>query len=67
MYNWSVDLKSLNRKKEAAIIWKLEQSINFGLNKRKLSRVLVKKYWDKLRLDPQRKKVLQFLLWHGKS
>lgn len=67
MYNWSVDLKNLNKHPESAVIWRLEQAINFGLNGEKLSKPLVKKYWNKLRLDPARKKFLKFLLWPGKS
>ena len=66
MYNWSVDIKSLNKKPKNAEIWKLEQAINFGLNGEKLNRELVKKYWDRLCLDPARKKFLKLLLWPGK-
>jgi len=67
MYNWSVDLKKLNRHPESAVIWKLEQLINFGLNGEKLDKRLVKKYWAKLHLDPARKKFLKLLLWPKKS
>lgn len=63
MYNWSVDLKSLKKHPKSAAVWKLEQAINFGLNGRKLSKLLVKKYWKQLRLDHARKKFLKFLLW----
>jgi len=67
MYNWSVDLKKMGRNSKKAVIWKLEQAINFGLNGVKLKKTLVKKYWKKLKLDPARKKFLEFLLWPKQS
>lgn len=67
MYNWSIDLGKLGRKSKEAVIWRLEQTINFGLNGSELNKNLVKKYWNKLRLDPLRKKFLKFLLWPKKS
>jgi len=67
MYNWSIDLKKLKTHKSAYIIWRLEQLINFGLNKEKLNATLVKKYWRRLRLDPQRRKFLKLILWGKKS
>ena len=66
MYNWSVDLKELNKYPKQAIIWKLEQIINFGLNGEKIDRLLLKKYWPKLHIDPARKKFLKLLLWPKK-
>ena len=67
MYNWSIDLKKMGRNSKDTIVWKLEQTINFGLNGKKLSKSLTKKYWKELRLDPSRKKFLKFLLWPKKS
>lgn len=67
MYNWSVDLRELKKYPEKAIIWRLEQIINFGLNGKRLDKNLVKKYWNKLHLDPARKKFLKLLLWPLKS
>lgn len=67
MYNWSIDIKSLNKNSKDAEIWKIEQAINFGLNGQKLNRQLIKKYWNRLHLDPARKKFLKFLLWPKKS
>ncbi len=67
MHNWSVDLKKLNKDPKAAAIWKLEQSVNFGLNGEKLQKKLLKKYWNQLRLDPLRKKLLKLLLWPHKT
>lgn len=66
MYNWSVDINNLNKDPKRAEIWKLEQCINFGLNGEKLNKALVKKYWNRLHLDPARKKFLKLLLWPKK-
>lgn len=67
MYNWSIDLKKLNKNPKIAVIWKIEQTINFGLNGTKLDKDLLKKHWKKLHIDPARKKFLKFLLWPAKS
>jgi hypothetical protein len=64
MYNWSVDEKELKKDKEKYAIWKLEQMINFGLNGEKINGQKLKKQWNKLHLDPARKRFLQLLL-HG--
>lgn len=63
MYNWSVDLKKLGKTSEEAKIWRLEQAINFGLNGQKIDKSTVKRLWQKLRLDPHRKRFLKLLLW----
>ncbi len=65
MYNWNIDTRKLNT--EQFIIWKLNQLINFGLNGEKLDLEDVKKYWDKLSLDPKRKRFIQLLLWQKTS
>jgi hypothetical protein len=67
MYNWSVDLERLKQYQEQFLIWKLGQLINFGLGGEKLDRPLVIKYWDRLRLDPSRRRFLEFLLWDKRS
>jgi len=66
MYNWSVDLKKFGNTSEEAKIWRLEQAINFGLNGKKLDKIAVKRFWQRLRLDPQRKRFLELLLWPKK-
>lgn len=67
MKNWSVDIKKLKKYPEAYKIWRLEQLINYGLDEEKLDEKEVKKYWNKLYLDPPAKKYLEFLLWPQKS
>ena len=67
MYNWNVNATKLKKNPDKYTIWKLEQMINFGLNGQKLKAKEVKKYWNKLTLDPQRKKVLEMWLWPKQS
>ena len=66
MYNWSVDEKKFKKEDpEGYKIWKLEQMINYGLEREKLSKREIKKAWPKIknRLDPVKKLLLEFLLW----
>lgn len=62
MYNWSVDISHLKKFPEKYTIWKLEQLINFGLGKEKLKRKLLIKYFNRLSIDPLKRKYLEFLL-----
>jgi len=67
MKNWSTDLNELKRDKKQYTIWRLEQLINFGLGKTKISTKELKKYWSHLYIDPSKKKYLSFLLWPNKQ
>jgi len=67
MYNWSVDLRELNKNPKSALLWKMEQAINFGLNNERLDKKLVRKFWKKIHIDPARRKFLRLLLWPHKS
>ncbi|MEW6556832.1 MAG: hypothetical protein AB1349_05690 [Elusimicrobiota bacterium] len=67
IYHWSVDVKQLKKHRTAYTIWRLEHLINYGLQGRKLSEKQVKKYWNKLYLDPIYKKYIEFLLWSKKQ
>jgi len=62
MYNWAVDENLFKKNKQEYAVWKLEQVVNFGLNGGKINKKELKKYWDKLRLDPSRKRFLELLL-----
>jgi hypothetical protein len=67
MHNWSVDEKAFKKlDPEGYKIWRIQQLINYGLDGERLSRQEVKKYWDKLYLDPFKKRYLEFLLWPEK-
>jgi len=62
MKNWSIDTKFLSKYPKKYTLWKLEQLINFGLGKEKLSRFQLRKYLSKLDIDTQKRKYLKFLL-----
>lgn len=66
MYNWSVDLKELKKDKEKYKIWRLEQLINYGLNGEKISKKDLKKYWNKINIDKDRRRFLEMILWEKK-
>ncbi len=62
MYNWSTDIKKISRDKKNFNIWKLEQTINFGLGGKKLKKSELKKYWPFIKIDSRRRKFLSLLL-----
>lgn len=62
MRNWSVDLKKLKKDKEAYKIWRLEQLINFGVDKEKLNKKVLSKYLPRLNIDPYKRKLLELVL-----
>ena len=65
MYNWSVDEKYLRKFPKRYELWRLEQLLNYGLDGEKIERKKVKANWQflKNRLDPYRRKLVEFLLW----
>lgn len=67
MYNWSVDTKELKKDKKKFAIWRLEQMVNFGLGREKISREEIKKYWKFLNLDKNKKNYLKMILWPKQS
>lgn len=69
MRNWSVDENYLKKFPLKYKIWKLIQSLSYGLDGEKLKKTEVIKYWDKIKvqLDPARKNYLSFLLWGTQS
>lgn len=62
MYNWSTDTKTLSKNPEKFAVWRLEQLINFGLKGEKLNLLELKKYFNQLKIDPQKKTYLKFLM-----
>lgn len=62
MYNWSVDIKKLQKHPQAYSLWKLEQLINFGLGHERLNALETKRNLFKLHVDPAKKRYLRFLL-----
>ncbi|HCR93079.1 MAG TPA: hypothetical protein DIU47_03955 [Candidatus Pacebacteria bacterium] len=63
MYNWSVHTPRLKKNPRAYNTFVLEQRINFGLNGKKLSRSLLKKYWNELVIDPHKRTFLEKIIW----
>lgn len=66
MYNWSVDEEKFKRQNPKEYkLWRLTQLINYGLDGEKLDREEVKAAWPKIkdRLDPDKKKTIEFFLW----
>lgn len=66
MYNWSSDEEKFKKEApEEYKLWRLTQLINYGLDGEKLDREEVKKAWPKIkdRLDPYKKRLLEYLLW----
>ena len=65
---WDYSRKDLE-KTEKGRIKILEREINLGFyppEKKKLPLDLIKKYWKKLKIDPDRRRFLEFIIW-GKS
>lgn len=63
-YLWDYNEDEL-KKTESGRIQILERKINYGVgNKEKIKLALVKKYWDKLHLQPLQKRLFELLLWN---
>lgn len=60
--HWSVDETELKKDPEAHAIWRLEQRINYGVGEQKLNKAELKKYWDKIDIDPFKRKALALAL-----
>ncbi len=63
MYNWSINVKRLKKNTEKYDIFTLEQRINFGLNREKLSLSKLRQYWDKIDIDPLKRSYLKRITW----
>jgi hypothetical protein len=61
-----VDTKRLKKDPEKFIVWKLEQSINYGLGDEKLNLKEIKKYFNKLNIDSDKRKYLNFVIYGKK-
>lgn len=60
--HWSVDEERLRDNPEQYAVWKLEQRINFGIGEGKIDRSELKKYWDKIVIDPYKRKALSLII-----
>ncbi len=62
---WDYDIKKL-RKSSSGRRMILERLINYGVypsSKEKISIKQVKKYWNELEIDPDRRRFLEFIIW----
>ena len=62
---WDYDISEL-KNTESGRVKILERMINYGVypsDNEKISLKLVKKYWDKLELEPKRKRLFELLIW----
>ena len=62
MQNWSTNTEALSQDKEKYEIWKFEQLVNFGLGEEKIKEEDLRKYFQKLQIDPARRDFLEILL-----
>jgi len=64
MKNWSTDITRLQKKNPARYeAWVLEQKINFGLDGERIDEHSLRVHWDKLTIDPKKRRTLSRMLW----
>lgn len=56
--HWSVDTTELQKDSDAFTIWDLEQRINWDIGEGKINKKDLLKYWDKIEIDPFKRKAL---------
>jgi hypothetical protein len=62
---WDYDEKVLKKSKKGRLLL-LERMINYGVypnSKERIDISEIKKYWDKLQIDRDRKRFLHYLIW----
>ncbi|MBT9164736.1 MAG: hypothetical protein DDT23_00741 [candidate division WS2 bacterium] len=62
MKHWSVNARRLENDPDALMVWELENAVNFGLRNGKINKQDLLAYWDKLDIDPHKKKFLSLIL-----
>lgn len=67
MHNWSVDTTELEKDPEKFAIWRLEQMVNFGAGGERISSADLRHYWNRLLLDPAKKRFLGFCYGGGNT
>lgn len=62
---WDYDINELKKSKSPrAKILLLERQINCGVSgDEKIKLAEVKRYWDKLNIEPKRRRLFEFLIW----
>jgi len=69
MLNWNTDEQTFKKlRPQEYQLWRLTQLINYGLDGEKLDEQEVRSAWPKIkeRLNPDKRKVLEFFLWNKK-
>lgn len=62
---WDYDINELKKTKSGRLLI-LERQINYGIypsDKERISLSEVKKRWEELNLEPQRKRLFELLIW----
>lgn len=62
---WDYDEKEL-KKSQRGRLFLLERQINYGVyrsDKEKINLAEVEKNWDKLNLEPKRRRLLEYIIW----
>ena len=65
VFIWDYDKKELEKSEQGKILL-LERQINYGFylsDREKIKLSEVKKYWDKLNLEPKRRRLFKLLIW----
>ncbi len=61
--HWSIDTTELKKDANSFVIWDLEQRINWGIGEGKINKKDLLKYWDKIDIDPFKRKALSLVLF----
>lgn len=61
--HWSVNTDELKKDPEQYAIWRLEQWVNWGIGEEKVEKKELLKYWDRLDIDPWKRKALSLALF----
>lgn len=61
--HWSVDTNELAKNPEDFKIWIIEQRVNSGIGEGRLKIADLKKYWDKIDIDPFKRQALKLAIF----
>lgn len=66
MMNWNVDETQLKKDPKKHELWRISQLINYGMGGEKLKKDYLLKNWAELslRIDPNKKSTLEFMMSH---
>lgn len=61
MHNWDYGKSDALKKDE---VWYLERLLTYGLNGEKISRAMLIRNFDKIKIPPETRRFLELLLWN---